>query len=87
MLAGALGEPMRQIGIALMGLKQPGNTQYSLFDGPNSNNRSENVQKSLDKIRHRYGRDSIFRGSGLSIPRKKKSRTPDLYGGIKEISK
>ncbi|HCI03514.1 TPA: hypothetical protein DE059_01160 [Candidatus Peribacteria bacterium] len=76
-----------QAGIALMGLKQPGNTQYSLFDGPNSNNRSENVQKSLDKIRHRYGRDSIFRGRGLSVPRKKKSHTPDLYGGIKEMSK
>lgn len=75
-----------QVGIALMGLKPPGNTQYSLFDTPESCVKSQNVQKSLDSIRKRYGRDSVLRGRGLVIPRKWKSNTPDFYGGIKEMS-
>ncbi len=74
-----------QVGIALMGLKPPGNTQYSLFETPESDKKSQSVQNCLDKIRKRYGRDSVFRGRGLAIPRKRKSATPSFYGGIKEM--
>ncbi len=56
-----------QVGLALWHLVPLGASQFSLFDNPKSSDREESIQKSLDSLHQRFGRNSITRGSALSV--------------------
>ncbi|MBU2213862.1 DNA polymerase IV [Patescibacteria group bacterium] len=82
------GKSYTQIGVALLKLHPAGEAQYSLFEEPERTDDAERVQKSLDAIRERYGRDAIVRGPGITIEKrhkKKKANEPDMYGNIPTV--
>jgi DNA polymerase IV len=56
-----------QVGLALWRLEPQGAMQYSLFEGTERMCRSEDVQRTLDVIHKRFGRNAITRGSALSV--------------------
>jgi len=72
-----------QAGVALCNLLPAGPAQYSLFEEPKNADRSESVQKTLDAVRARFGRDSIVRAAGLQ-KKPPRSRLPNAFGHIGE---
>ncbi len=56
-----------QAGLALWNLTPNGSVQYSLFDEPGNVERDEGLQRSLDTIRKRFGRDVITPASALPV--------------------
>ncbi len=54
-----------QAGLALWGLKQSGESQLSLFESPKDSLRAESVQRALDALHSRFGRESITHASAL----------------------
>ncbi len=56
-----------QIGLALWHLLPSGSPQYSLFRPPEETERDENIQKTLDVLHERFGRNAVTRGSALSV--------------------
>ncbi len=56
-----------QIGLALWRLTPQGALQYSLFEGPERTCRSEDIQRSLDSLHKRFGRNAITRGSAVAV--------------------
>ncbi len=61
-----------QIGVLLGNLGPVGPTQFSLFENTQRTEQAESLQKSLDQIRDRFGRDSIRRGYSSLLSAKKK---------------
>lgn len=76
-----------QAGLTLCDLLPEGPAQYSLFTKPQSIDRAEEVQATLDLIRTRFGRGSIVRGAGLekASARPRLPRLPNAYGQIGTI--
>ncbi|MDD5041258.1 MAG: DNA polymerase IV [Candidatus Peribacteraceae bacterium] len=70
-----------QAGVALCNLLPAGPAQYSLFEEPENADRSESVQKTLDTVRARFGRDSIMRATGLQR-KSSRSSLPNTFGHI-----
>lgn len=56
-----------QAGLALWYLVPTGQRQYSLFDDPSMVTKEENMQKTLDTIHERFGRDAISRATALPV--------------------
>jgi hypothetical protein len=56
-----------QIGMAIWRLEPKGAVQYSLFEEPTVEDKRESVQKSLDTIHTRFGRQSLTRASALPV--------------------
>lgn len=56
-----------QIGLALWRLTPQGAVQYSLFEETDRTCRSEDVQRSLDMLHKRFGRNAITRGSAVAV--------------------
>jgi hypothetical protein len=59
-----------QIGIALTELRPHAPTQLSLFTPPQKIIEDERLQQSLDRLRARFGRECILRGSQLPMHQK-----------------
>lgn len=72
-----------QAGVALCNLLPAGPAQYSLFEETKNADRSESVQRTLDAVRARFGRDSIVRAAGLQ-KKPPRSRLPNALGHIGE---
>ncbi len=66
-----------QTGLALLELSPQGGTQYSLFEGTRTTDRHERIQKALDAVHERFGRESLARGSAL--PTKTGDKKPKLH--------
>lgn len=56
-----------QVGLALWHLVPTGAQQYSLFRATTETERDENVQKTLDLLHERFGRNAVTRGSALNV--------------------
>jgi DNA polymerase-4 len=56
-----------QVGLALWNLQPQGAVQFSLFDEPDRTCRSEDVQRTLDDLHEKFGRNSITRGAALDV--------------------
>lgn len=74
-----------QAGLALCDLLPTGPAQYSLFVEPQKTQRSESVQKTLDTVRTRFGRESIMRATGLQ-KKPRRSSLPNAFGHIGSVS-
>jgi DNA polymerase-4 len=69
--------PVRLIGMGVAQLSTQEGQQLGLFD-QDADDRRRSLDRTIDKIRERFGRDAIGRGAS----RRKKSREPD-NGGVK----
>ena len=77
------GNAYTQVGLGLMDLRPQTLPQYSLFESPLQLDNCEKVQKALDNVHERYGRDAVVRGSGMKIYRQNKSvQHPTMYGEV-----
>ncbi len=56
-----------QIGLALLGLVPIGMIQQSIFEDASDIIADEHLQKAIDEIQTRYGRDSVTRAAALSV--------------------
>jgi len=56
-----------QVGFALTGLVPRGAAQYSLFEDTQKVNEGEEMQKALDTLHDRFGREIVKRGSAMAI--------------------
>ncbi len=56
-----------QVGLALHGLRSTDVMQQSLFDDTKKSNNEEHLQKAIDTLHMRFGRDSVTRGAALSV--------------------
>ncbi len=56
-----------QIGMALWRLGPAGSVQYSLFEDAGKICRDEDVQKTLDRLHEKYGRNTITRGAAMEV--------------------
>ena len=61
-----------QIGLGLYGLNPKGGTQYSLFESVTKINEAQDVQKAMDTLHKRYGREALKRGSAMAVRSAKK---------------
>ncbi len=60
--------------------------QYSLFQTPLQLESCEKVQKALDNVHQRYGRDAVVRGSAMQIYRRNKNiQQPTMYGEVMTV--
>jgi DNA polymerase-4/DNA polymerase V len=60
--------PWNQVGLALNGLIPSGSLQQSLFENPKDNADNEELQKAVDQLHKRFGRDAVTRASALQVP-------------------
>lgn len=61
-----------QAGLVLSGLHDAATTQYSLFDDTNYVDRGEGLQRTLDCLREKFGRDSVRRGAAMPTEKYKR---------------
>jgi len=66
------GTAYTQVGLGLYGLNPKGGTQYSLFESIKKLDEAEDIQKALDILHKRYGREALKRGSAMAISSAKK---------------
>ncbi|MCB9808182.1 DNA polymerase IV [Candidatus Peribacteria bacterium] len=66
------GNNYTQVGLGLYGLNPKGGTQYSLFEDPRRTKQAESIQKALDTLHNRFGREAIKRGSAMPVVGSKK---------------
>jgi DNA polymerase IV len=77
------GNAYTQVGLGLMDLRPQTLPQYSLFQSPLQLESCEKVQKALDSVHQRYGRDAVIRGSGMQMYRRNKDvQHPTMYGEV-----
>ncbi len=62
-----LGTLYTQTGLALWHLVPTGSPQYSLFEAPLHTKHEEDIQRTLDGLHERFGRNAITRGSALQV--------------------
>lgn len=60
--------PWNQVGLALNGLIPSGSMQQSLFENPKDSADNEELQKAVDQLHKRFGRDAVTRASALQVP-------------------
>ena len=60
------GTPIRLVGVRVDGLTEEGETQLSLFKDE-ENEKQEKIDKAIDKIKEKYGYNSITRAGEMSI--------------------
>lgn len=56
-----------QVGLALWNLRPRTAAQFSLFEEPKKLMGAQKLQRSLDTIRNRYGKESIYRGLSMAV--------------------
>ncbi len=61
------GSRYTQIGLGLNDLQPKGAAQYCLFDDPKRSDEAEGIQRAMDNLHKRFGRESIKRGSAMSV--------------------
>ncbi len=72
----ASGEEVTQTGLVLWRLSPAAPSQYSLFSAPQVSQQGEQVQRALDELHERFGRNAVVRAAVLpSLPREKEKRT------------
>ncbi|PIR48534.1 hypothetical protein COU80_02370 [Candidatus Peregrinibacteria bacterium CG10_big_fil_rev_8_21_14_0_10_55_24] len=74
-----------QIGMCLFRLQPAGAQQYALFENTQRTDRAQELQRSLDTVRKRYGRDAIVRGPGVLLHKGCRTVTPNRYGSIPTV--
>ena len=80
------GQAYTQVGLGLLDLRPATLPQYSLFESPMQLEKCEQVQKALDNVHQRYGRDAVIRGSAMNMQRKNKDiRQPTMYGEVLSV--
>jgi DNA polymerase V len=72
-----VGPRCTQTGLSLWGLLPRGPRQISLFDPSDTVDREESLQESLDRLRDRFGKNTIHRGSAF-IARERGGRKAPL---------
>ena len=65
-----------QVGFALWNLLPPGMSQVSLFAEPEAHDENESLQRSLDQLRDRFGKNVIHRGSAFVAREREKKKAP-----------
>lgn len=65
-----------QVGLTLWNLRPRGPAQISLFEGPERRDRDEAVQKSLDALRDRFGKNVIHRGAAVPAREEERRKEP-----------
>ncbi|MBT3292863.1 DNA polymerase IV [Candidatus Peregrinibacteria bacterium] len=77
------GNTYTQVGLGLMDMKPKSFPQYSLFQNPKQLEGCEKIQKALDKVHQKYGRDAVLRGSAIYTHTRRPSQNqPTMYGEI-----
>jgi DNA polymerase-4 len=66
------GRRYTQVNLALWHLVPGGTVQYSLFTDPAQTDRASSIQKSLDGLRTRYGKDIVVQGAAVPITENKR---------------
>ena len=61
------GSSYTQVGLGLYGLNPKGGTQYSLFENPKRTQQAEGIQKAMDELHGRFGREALKRGSAMPV--------------------
>lgn len=61
----ASGGKCTQTGLVLWGLSPAAPSQYSLFAAPQDSHQSEQVQRALDALHERFGRNTVVRAAAL----------------------
>lgn len=61
------GKRYNQVSLGLYELAVVGERQYSLFENPAQNDQEESVQRALDVIHERFGRDAVTRAAALRV--------------------
>jgi hypothetical protein len=56
-----------QVGFGLWNLQPKGASQFSLFESPTHALEDEYLQSSMDKLRKKYGREVVIRGSAMPV--------------------
>lgn len=65
--------PLRLIGVSLSEVTKEKGEQISMFiENEESKDKGQNIDKTVDNIRHRYGNTKIMRGSALTYKKPKK---------------
>ena len=64
------GEPLRLIGVALMGLTEDDFVQLSLFEDPAKREQKKKLDEAVDNIRRKFGNDKISRASTMNLSSK-----------------
>ena len=67
--------PLRQVGVHTSKVEEGAGRQYNLFDGQKFD-RLETLNRTVDRIRERYGEDAVFRAGFLD------SNVPHMGGGL-----
>ena len=62
------GRPLRSLGVRACGLEPWGAAQQSLFEEVRRSQRRDDLDRAVDGIRRRFGRDSVRRGIMLADP-------------------
>lgn len=73
-----------QAGLALLELLPRGSVQYSLFETTEKVDRAEEIQRSLDMVRTKFGRGSIVRATSLQRKDGPQKKVPNAFGHIGE---
>lgn len=60
-----------QIGFSLWNLVPKAAAQFSLFESPTHAIEDEHLQDSMDRLRKKYGREVVLRGSALAVHKQK----------------
>ncbi len=67
---GGIVKPLRSVGIRVFGFAETDAHQFSLFDDTDEDNlKDEDVERSIDRIKERFGKESISRAATLKKPR------------------
>jgi DNA polymerase-4/DNA polymerase V len=76
------GGMVTQVGLVLGNLTPAGGSQYSLFEEPDKSEIRSNIQKALDDIHKRYGRDAVVRGPVVALGKERKKRGRTMVGDV-----
>jgi DNA polymerase-4 len=76
-------EPLRLIGVATSQLQKDPVEQFSMFDFLPRNRKDKlKLNRSIDKIREKYGNEYIIRGSLLNLKNQRSPKKPVNSGGV-----
>ncbi len=68
---GGIVKPLRSVGIRVFGFTETDAHQFSLFDDTGEDNsKDEDVERSIDQIKERFGKECISRAATLKKPRR-----------------
>ncbi|MCK5017678.1 MAG: hypothetical protein KAS32_11495 [Candidatus Peribacteraceae bacterium] len=81
------GSSYTQVGLGLLDLRPKALPQYSLFANPLQLEGCEKIQKALDSVHEKYGRDAVMRGGAMPVFKKMRElKSPTMYGEVLSCS-